>query len=71
MSSTTATGVNISKTGVDPPLKNDEELPEWLWNLSKPEKTLSELRKIARIETEAEMDMADVSSMRCSTMSTG
>lgn len=32
--------------GQDPPLKADEELPEWLWQLAEPEKTLNELRRM-------------------------
>jgi large subunit ribosomal protein L54 len=42
---TVATGVNILKKGSDPPLKPDSEYPEWLWDLAKPPKTLSELRR--------------------------
>lgn len=45
MSSEVATGINILKNGSDPPLKKDEELPEWLWELAQPEKTLAELQR--------------------------
>lgn len=46
MSSEVATGINILKNGSDPPLKSDEELPEWLWELAQPEKTLAELQRL-------------------------
>lgn len=41
-----ATGLNISKQGTDPLLKQDEELPPWLWKLAQQPKTLNELRRI-------------------------
>jgi hypothetical protein len=39
------TGLNLLKKGSDPPLKADEELPEWLWALAEPGKTLNELKR--------------------------
>lgn len=33
------------KGGTDPPLKPDEEYPEWLWELADPQPTLFELRR--------------------------
>jgi large subunit ribosomal protein L54 len=45
MSKDVITGLNINKGGSDPPLKPDEEYPEWLWKLATPEKTLGELRR--------------------------
>mmetsp|Transcript_6477 Transcript_6477/g.10062 ORF Transcript_6477/g.10062 Transcript_6477/m.10062 type:complete len:143 (-) Transcript_6477:349-777(-) len=38
--------VNIYKEGKDPEVKADGEYPDWLWDLLKPEPTLSELEKI-------------------------
>ncbi|EFN54258.1 hypothetical protein CHLNCDRAFT_135806 [Chlorella variabilis] len=46
LSKEVVTGLNILKKGQDPPLKADEELPEWLWQLAEPEKTLNELRRM-------------------------
>lgn len=45
MSSEVATGVNILKNGQDPPLRKDDELPAWLWELMTPDKTLAELQR--------------------------
>lgn len=45
MSKEVITGLNISKGGSDPPLKADEEYPEWLWQLAQPERTLGDLRR--------------------------
>jgi hypothetical protein len=42
-----ATGLNISKQGTDPLLKQDEELPPWLWKLAQQPQTLNELRRIS------------------------
>ena len=39
------TGLDISKKGQDPPLRPDAELPQWLWELAEPAKTLNELRR--------------------------
>ena len=61
MSTTTATGINIMKNGSDPSLKKDDELPSWLWGLSKPGKTLSDLRKIAEQTKLEDMELSDVS----------
>jgi hypothetical protein len=36
--------------GQDPPLKKDEELPDWLWKLAEPEKTVNELRRMGQEE---------------------
>jgi hypothetical protein len=55
MSSEVATGLNIAKNGSDPPLKTDEELPDWLWKLAKPGRTLGDLRR------GHELDYIDVS----------
>jgi Mitochondrial ribosomal protein L37 len=52
LSSTEATGINIYKQGSDPQLKPDEELPDWLFNLERPAKSLSELRRIAKDKLE-------------------
>ncbi|TRZ01182.1 hypothetical protein DNTS_035502 [Danionella cerebrum] len=41
---TYAVGVNIFKEGEDPPIKNKEDYPEWLYQLNLgPAKTLSEM----------------------------
>ena len=45
MSKDVLTGLNISKSGTDPSLKTDEEYPEWLWQLAKPERTLADLKR--------------------------
>lgn len=45
MSKDVLTGLNITKGGSDPPLKPDEEYPEWLWELAQPERTLADLRR--------------------------
>eukprot|EP00884_Botryococcus_braunii_P000353 jgi/Botrbrau1/10318/Bobra.0120s0031.1 len=45
LSKDVATGVNILKGGTDPPLKPDEEYPDWLWELAEPQPTLFELRR--------------------------
>lgn len=45
MSKDVVTGLNINKNGSDPPLKSDEELPDWLWKLALPDKSLAELRR--------------------------
>lgn len=56
LSSEVATGLNILKKGSDPPLKPDDQLPEWLWGLAEPGKTLNELRRTK----EADMTDAEV-----------
>lgn len=48
MSKEVITGLNISKGGSDPPLKPDEEYPDWLWRLAHPERTLGDLRRAER-----------------------
>ena len=45
MSKDVITGLNIQKGGTDPPLKPNEEYPEWLWQLATPERTLGDLRR--------------------------
>lgn len=45
MSKEVVTGLNILKKGQDPPLRPDDQLPEWLWQLAQPDKTLNELRR--------------------------
>lgn len=57
MSSDVITGLNINKGGSDPPLKPDEEYPEWLWKLATREKTLAELRR-ASSETLTQEDVS-------------
>lgn len=52
MSSEVVSGLNTLKNGSDPPLRPDEELPEWLWKLEQPNKTLSELRRVEFDELE-------------------
>lgn len=51
------TGLNLLKKGSDPPLKGDEELPDWLWKLGEPEKTLNELKRA----DEASLTLQEVS----------
>ena len=57
MSSEAVTGLNILKGGADPPLKPDEELPDWLWELAAPPKTLNVLKR----SQEEALSSADVS----------
>lgn len=45
LSSEVVTGLNILKKGQDPALQADDQLPDWLWKLAKPQKTLNELRR--------------------------
>ena len=45
MSDAVVTGLNTQKSGADPALKADEELPSWLFELASPPKTLNELRR--------------------------
>ena len=45
MSSEVATGINILKTGSDPALRPDAEVPEWLWELAQADKPLSDLQR--------------------------
>ena len=45
MSKDVLTGLNITKGGSDPPLKSDDEYPEWLWKLAQPERTLADLKR--------------------------
>ena len=45
MSTTSATGVNYFKKGDDPPLKDDSEYPEWLWDIAEPPPTLFNLQR--------------------------
>jgi len=47
MSSSTATGININKSGSDPQLKDDKDIPEWLWPLAEPPRSLGDLRRAA------------------------
>ena len=46
MSNDSVTGLNIMKSGQDPPLEKDENLPEWLWKLADTPKTLAELQRL-------------------------
>ncbi|KAI3435694.1 hypothetical protein D9Q98_001752 [Chlorella vulgaris] len=55
MSSEVVTGLNTLKKGQDPALKQDEELPEWLWALAEPEKTLNEMRRMKSDEITPEL----------------
>lgn len=57
MSSEVVTGLNILKGGADPPLRPDAELPDWLWELAAPPKTLNELKR----SQEEALSSADVS----------
>ncbi|PRW59850.1 54S ribosomal mitochondrial [Chlorella sorokiniana] len=50
MSKEVCTGLNILKKGQDPPLRPDDQLPDWLWKLAEPEKTLNELRRMQKEE---------------------
>ena len=45
VSTTSATGVNYFKKGDDPPLKEDSEYPEWLWDIAEPPPTLFSLQR--------------------------
>ena len=54
MSNDVVTGLNITKGGSDPPLKPDEEYPDWLWQLAQPEKTLGEFRRASDSNLELE-----------------
>lgn len=45
VSAEVCTGANIFTNGSDPPLKPDEEYPEWLWELTKPLKTSKQLQQ--------------------------
>ncbi|EIE26799.1 hypothetical protein COCSUDRAFT_59307 [Coccomyxa subellipsoidea C-169] len=54
LSATTATGVNYFKKGEDPPLKDDSEYPDWLWNIHEPPATLYGLQKKAAGRTNLE-----------------
>lgn len=40
--------------GQDPPLRKDEDLPDWLWKLAAPDKTLNELRRIKQSDLSPE-----------------
>lgn len=57
MSPEVVTGLNMLKGGADPPLKPDAELPDWLWELAAPPKTLNELKR----SQEEALSSADVS----------
>lgn len=46
--------MNILKSGTDPALKPDEELPAWLWDLAHPEKPLAELQRHGFTELQTE-----------------
>jgi len=59
MSKDILTGLNITKGGSDPPLKSDEEYPEWLWELAHPERTLAELKR----KENSSLDFEQVSKM--------
>ena len=54
LSKEVVTGLNTLKKGADPPLRPDDQLPEWLWVLAEPEKTLNELRRMKPVEIEGE-----------------
>lgn len=54
MSHETVTGLNTLKSGSDPPLRPDAELPEWLWELAAPAKTLNELKRMQEEELTSE-----------------
>ncbi|KAK9824119.1 hypothetical protein WJX72_007889 [[Myrmecia] bisecta] len=45
LSTEIATGINIHKSGSDPPLKADAEYPDWVWALSKPDISLYALKR--------------------------
>lgn len=45
MSDEVCTGANIFTEGTDPTLKPDDEYPEWLWELSKPLKSVKQIRQ--------------------------
>jgi Mitochondrial ribosomal protein L37 len=45
LSAEVCTGANIFTDGQDPTLKPDEEYPEWLWELSKPMKSIKQIRQ--------------------------
>lgn len=59
LSSTTATGVNYFKKGEDPPLKDDEEYPDWLWKVHEPSPTVYSLQKKAA--GDGDLDSGDIS----------
>lgn len=46
LSSEVATGCALLKGENDPPLKSDNEYPDWLWRLLDPRPTASELQKL-------------------------
>lgn len=48
MSHSVATGLNITKAGSDPPLKDDKDLPEWVWGLAQQERSLADLRRASQ-----------------------
>lgn len=50
LSKEVCTGLNILKKGQDPPLRPDDQLPDWLWTLAVPEKTLNELKRMKEDE---------------------
>lgn len=56
MSKEVVSGLNVLKNGSDPALKNDEELPEWLWKLAGQRKTLAELQR----QDEASLSLEDL-----------
>jgi anti-sigma factor ChrR (cupin superfamily) len=56
MSREVVTGLNVLKNGSDPALKNDDELPEWLWKLAGQRKTLAELQR----QDEATLSLEDL-----------
>jgi len=43
---TTVPGLNIRKGGEDPPIRADEEYPDWVWTLGDELPTLNQLQKI-------------------------
>lgn len=45
LSDEVCTGANVFSEGTDPTLKPDDEYPEWLWELSKPMKTIKQIRQ--------------------------
>lgn len=45
LSDEVCTGANIFVEGTDPTLQPDEEYPEWLWELSKPMKSIKQIRQ--------------------------
>ena len=55
MSHEVVTGLNTLKKGSDPPLRDDDQLPEWLWALAEPGRTLNEMRRMRDEDLSPEM----------------